>query len=90
MAVLNCVYFGSIQYYVHIVFFQTLLTRLMDVVPKDLNLNRVVQYNPKLGIKVCRQYNNWPFIKTNPLKSEFTIVLFIHYKPRIAVTILDL
>ena len=26
----------------------------------------------------------------NPLKSEFTIVIFIHYKPRIAVAILDL
>ena len=26
----------------------------------------------------------------NPLKLEFTIVIFIHYKPRIAVSILDL
>ena len=26
----------------------------------------------------------------NPFKPEFTIVIFIHYKPRIAVTILDL
>ena len=26
----------------------------------------------------------------NPLKPEFTIVVFIHYKPRIAVAILDL
>ena len=26
----------------------------------------------------------------NPFKSEFTIVTFIHYKPRIAVAILDL
>ena len=26
----------------------------------------------------------------NPLKPEFTIVIFIHYKPRIAVAILDL
>ena len=26
----------------------------------------------------------------NPFKSEFTIVIFIHYKPRIAVAILDL
>ena len=25
----------------------------------------------------------------NPFKPEFTIVIFIHYKPRIAVTILD-
>ena len=26
----------------------------------------------------------------NPLKPEFTITIFIHYKPRIAVAILDL
>ena len=26
----------------------------------------------------------------NPYKPEFTIVIFIHYKPRIAVAILDL
>ena len=26
----------------------------------------------------------------NPLKPEFSIVIFIHYKPRIAVAILDL
>ena len=26
----------------------------------------------------------------NPFKPEFTIIIFIHYKPRIAVAILDL
>ena len=26
----------------------------------------------------------------NPFRPEFTIVIFIHYKPRIAVAILDL
>ena len=26
----------------------------------------------------------------NPFKPEFTIVIFIHYKPRIAVAIFDL
>ena len=26
----------------------------------------------------------------NPFKPEFTIVIFIHYKPRIAIAILDL
>ena len=30
------------------------------------------------------------FQRVNPFKPEFTIVIFIHYKPRIAVTILDL
>ena len=29
-------------------------------------------------------------ITLNPFKPEFTIVIFIHYKPRIAVAILDL
>ena len=29
-------------------------------------------------------------IRLNPFKPEFTIVIFIHYKPRIAVAILDL
>ena len=36
----------------------------------------------------------WIYIKTyqhfNPFKPEFTMVIFIHYKPRIAVAILDL
>ena len=31
-----------------------------------------------------------PLIYINPFKSEFTIVFFIHYKPRISVAILDL
>ena len=33
-----------------------------------------------------------PFQKRfiNPFKPDFTIVIFIHYKPRIAVAILDL
>ena len=30
------------------------------------------------------------FQSFNPFKPEFTIVIFIHYKPRIAVAILDL
>ena len=28
--------------------------------------------------------------KINPFRPEFTIVIFLHYKPRIAVAILDL
>ena len=37
-------------------------------------------------------YKPWRpnFISNNPFKPEFTIVIFIHYKPRIAVAILDL
>ena len=30
------------------------------------------------------------FLQFNPFKPEFTIVIFIHYKPRIAVAILDM
>ena len=30
------------------------------------------------------------YLTFNPFKPEFTIVIFIHYKPRIAVAILDL
>ena len=29
-------------------------------------------------------------LRVNPFKPDFTIVIFIHYKPRIAVAILDL
>ena len=29
-------------------------------------------------------------MRLNPLKTEFTKVIFIHYKPRIAIVILDL
>ena len=31
-----------------------------------------------------------PIVVFNPFKPEFTIVIFIRYKPRIAVAILDL
>ena len=31
-----------------------------------------------------------PGLTLNPFKPEFTIVIFIHYKPRIAGAILDL
>ena len=34
--------------------------------------------------------DTWSYVVTNPFKPEFTIVIFIHYKPRIAVAILDL
>ena len=40
----------------------------------------ILLVNPKKGTR----------LKFNPLKSEFTIGIFIHYKPRIAVAILDL
>ena len=33
---------------------------------------------------------NVRYIQINPFKPEFIIVIFIHYKPRIAVAILDL
>ena len=37
----------------------------------------LIKYIPSLGY-------------LNPFKPEFTIIIFIHYKPRIAVAILDL
>ena len=37
----------------------------------------------------CYSYRNC-LVSINPFKPEFTIVIFIHYKPRIAVAILDL
>ena len=43
--------------------------------------------------RIFRMISNWkkPLVsKVNPFKPEFTIVIFIHYKPRIAVAILDL
>ena len=33
---------------------------------------------------------NYLIRRFNPFKPEFTIVIFIHYNPRIAVAILDL
>ena len=40
--------------------------------------------SPDAGLMIGRR----PII--NPFKPEFTIVIFIHYKPRIAAAILDL
>ena len=36
--------------------------------------------------KECQHF----FLVLNPFKPEFDIVIFIHYKPRIAIAILDL
>ena len=36
------------------------------------------------------KYVNYNLICFNPFNPEFTIVIFTHYKPRIAVAILDL
>ena len=59
-------------------------------------------YN-NIMLKLIAGYGTWvsyPFVIylnlalagecLNPFKPEFTIVIFIHYKPRIAVAILDL
>ena len=35
-------------------------------------------------------FSNLAIMMINLFKPEFTIVIFIHYKPRIAVAILDL
>ena len=43
----------------------------------------------KEGIYYIASLGKFPF-SINPFKPEFTIVIFIHYKPQIAVAILDL
>ena len=47
--------------------------------------------NRKNTVTVTHKWDvdNWE-IPLNPFGPEFTIVIFIHYKPRIAVAILDL
>ena len=42
-------------------------------------------YDSILDIFMVCNYN-----KINPFRPEFTIIIFIHYKPRIAVAIPDL
>ena len=39
-------------------------------------------------LMLVQRRGGWPNI--NPFKPEFTIVIFVHYKPRIAVAILNL
>ena len=47
---------------------------------------RFVDGGPAVIQPVCLMFAE----VNDPLKPEFTIVIFIHYKPRIAVAILDL
>ena len=57
-------------------------------------------YSPRIKIIAESNFVNPRFVAVvfptritlffNPFKPEFTIVIFIHYKPRIAVAILDL
>ena len=44
----------------------------------------------KLLIFVWFEVNNWQAVMFNPFKPKFTIVIFIHYKSRIALPILDM
>ena len=55
---------------------------------KNLLSNSVVFLLLEMYIITCKIW--FEFIWPNPFKPEFTIVIFIHYKPRIAVAILDL
>ena len=48
-----------------------------------------------INLSIENTVNQWfcvnpRYARINPFKPEFTIVIFIHYKPRIAVAILDL
>ena len=49
---------------------------------RDLYFMPLTLYHPMY----CTGYG----IEINPFRPEFTMVIFIHYKPRIAVAILDL
>ena len=51
-----------------------------------------VQFSKSMEMAACKDMIkfHYKFFHINPLKPEFTIVIFIHYKPRIAVAILDL
>ena len=48
-----------------------------------------------INLSIKNIVNQWfcvnpRYARINPFKPEITIVIFIHYKPRIAVAILDL
>ena len=42
------------------------------------------------SVLINKFYSKYVIWDINPLTPEFTIVIFIHYKPRIAIAILDL
>ena len=57
------------------------IPRRHHVVPKKHEMEILVY---------CWQASQTVIQQWNPFKPEFTIVIFIHYKPRIAVEFLDL
>ena len=61
------------------------ITKFDEIIFVRCSVNEIIYYFSCIEI-VLVIYN----ISFNPFKPEFTIVIFIHYKPRIAVAILDL
>ena len=60
---------------------------------KELNKSFMMISNWKIGLYGLYMYASYKkYFSTliNPFRPEFTIVIFIHYKPRIAVAILNL
>ena len=55
----------------------------------NLDSLEVVGRGSETQLQVGEQLN-YLIKRFNPLRPEFTIVIFIHYKPRIAVAIPDL
>ena len=56
------------------------------------NWTKILRMN-NLFLTIFSGIQHCPKLKAsliNPFKPEFTIVIFIHYKPRIAIAILDL
>ena len=71
-----------------------LITFLCFVMLTLAVLSYIIKHFTHLKLCLATTTNNFKWVKTdvqlNPLKPELTIVIFIHYKPRIAVAILDL
>ena len=55
----------------------------------EVTLLNATLKNENIDLRWARSYSHLN-ITLNPFKPDFTIVIFIHYKPRIAVAILDL
>ena len=66
------------------------MSHILNLINKKPLLNQnVISFNLDT-LHFTAIYSNNLKLALNPIKPEFTIVIFIHNKPRIAVAILDL
>ena len=56
----------------------------------DTGRDQILQEGNQISRPNTRYYHYYHNLDFNPSKPEFTIVIFIHYKPWIAVEIIDL